>query len=54
MIILDTDHLSVLGYPTYSHAATLIARMEESGEHDFATSWKSANGWPVTPAAPLP
>lgn len=38
MIVLDTDHLSVLGYPTHSEAAALIARMEESGEIDFATS----------------
>jgi tRNA(fMet)-specific endonuclease VapC len=38
MIVLDTDHLSVLGYPTHAHAATLIARMEQSGERDFTTS----------------
>ena len=38
MIVLDTDHLSVLGYPANSHAVTLIARMEQSGEHDYATS----------------
>jgi hypothetical protein len=38
MIVLDTDHLSVLGYPNNAHAAALIARMEESGETDFAIS----------------
>ena len=38
MIVLDTDHLSVLGYSTHSKAATLVARLEESGESDFATA----------------
>jgi len=32
MIVLDSDHLSVLGYPMHSHAVKLIARMDEAGE----------------------
>ena len=38
MIVLDTDHLSVLGYLKDAHAAALIARMHESGESHFAIS----------------
>jgi tRNA(fMet)-specific endonuclease VapC len=36
MILLDTDHLTVLKYPENPHCARLTARMAASGEQNFA------------------
>jgi tRNA(fMet)-specific endonuclease VapC len=38
MILLDTDHLSVLKYPEGPKCATLTERMRASGEPVFATT----------------
>jgi tRNA(fMet)-specific endonuclease VapC len=38
MIILDTDHVTVLRYPEHSQHAALSARMGRSADLDFATT----------------
>jgi tRNA(fMet)-specific endonuclease VapC len=49
MILLDTDHLSVLKYPEDPKQGRLVARMEASGESIFATTIVSVEeqmrGW---------
>jgi len=49
MILLDTDHLSVLSYPEGSKSAVLAARMEDTGEQTFGTTVVSVEeqvrGW---------
>lgn len=48
MILLDTDHLSVVGFPGHSRYARLAGRLRASSE-DFATTVVSAEeqmrGW---------
>jgi len=48
MILLDTDHLSVVGFPGHSRYASLVQRLQASSE-DFATTVVSAEeqmrGW---------
>ena len=36
MILLDTNHLTVLKYPEDEHHSSLIARMDSSADQDFA------------------
>jgi hypothetical protein len=38
MIILDTDHLSVLEYPESAEGARLTERMEQSQDEAFVTT----------------
>jgi tRNA(fMet)-specific endonuclease VapC len=38
MIVLDTDHLTVLRYPENPECAKLTARMEEASQETFAIS----------------
>jgi tRNA(fMet)-specific endonuclease VapC len=38
MIILDTDHFTVLRYPEHSQFAILSARMRQSADTNFATT----------------
>ena len=38
MILLDTDHLTVISFPDDSRFQTLRARMDLSADQDFATS----------------
>ena len=49
MIILDTDHLTVLRYREHSQFATLSTKMERAADRDFATSVVSVEeqlrGW---------
>jgi tRNA(fMet)-specific endonuclease VapC len=49
MILLDTDHLSVLKYPESPRCRPLVGRMEASGEGVFATTIVSVEeqmrGW---------
>jgi tRNA(fMet)-specific endonuclease VapC len=49
MILLDTDHLTVLSYPEGSKSAVLIARMQAAASETFATTVVSVEeqmrGW---------
>jgi hypothetical protein len=38
MILLDTDHLTLLSYPTNPRCQALIARMEASSDQQFGTT----------------
>ena len=49
MIILDTDHVTVLRYPEHSQHAALSAKMEQSVDRNFAmtaiTVEEQMRGW---------
>jgi tRNA(fMet)-specific endonuclease VapC len=38
MILLDTDHLTILSYPEGQKSARLTARMQAAGDQTFATT----------------
>ena len=38
MVVLDTDHVTVLRYPEHSQYATLSANMSRSNDADFVTT----------------
>ena len=38
MILLDTDHLTLLSYPTNPRCQALIARMDASVDQQFGTT----------------
>jgi hypothetical protein len=38
MILLDTDHLTILKYPESVQYGRLVARLEASGEQDIGTT----------------
>lgn len=49
MIVLDTDHVTVLRYPEHSQYQALWSRMEQSADADIATTAVSVEeqmrGW---------
>jgi tRNA(fMet)-specific endonuclease VapC len=49
MILLDTDHLTLLSYPTNARCQTLVERMDESPDQRFGTTIVSVEeqwrGW---------
>lgn len=49
MILLDTDHLTLLSYPKSPRCASLTARMKASADQDIATTIVSVEeqwrGW---------
>src|SRR5437899_583965 len=49
MIMLDTDHLTVLSYPERSKSATLVGRMQAASRETFGTTVVSVEeqmrGW---------
>jgi len=43
MILLDTDHLTLLSYPTNPQCQALVERMDKSLDQQFGTTIISVN-----------